>query len=122
MQGHEANAPTQTREPAPDRRRDRGLLVVLLVLAAALHAWLLYNTEVPARDSIGFIRYALQFEGQARPPEVNTWLDVVKHNHQHPGYPLTILAVSIPVRFFCGGGPPRAPHQCLPLAAPRSRR
>jgi hypothetical protein len=48
---------------------------------------------VAARDSIGFIRYALEFESQP-------WAQVVRHNHQHPGYPLTVLAVSWPVRQF----------------------
>jgi hypothetical protein len=98
MQGHEANAPAGW-------QRDLGLLAGLLVLAVALRGWLLCNTEVAARDSIGFIRYALQFDGQARPVEqkIETWRDVIRCNHQHPGYPLTILAVSLPVRHFLGG-------------------
>ena len=37
-------------------------LAMLLVLVLPLRAWLFVNTEVAARDSIGFIRYALQLE------------------------------------------------------------
>jgi hypothetical protein len=68
-------------------------LVLLLALTVGLRAWALRHTEVAARDSIGFIRYALQFETQP-------WNQVVHQNHQHPGYPLTVLAVSWPVRQY----------------------
>jgi 4-amino-4-deoxy-L-arabinose transferase-like glycosyltransferase len=78
---------------ASTRQRDWLLLVLLLCVALALHICLLFRAEVPARDTIGFIRYALQFEE-------NDWASVVHDNHQHPGYPLTIYAVSIPVRAF----------------------
>lgn len=74
------------------RRRDACLLAVLLLLTAVLRLCLLGHTEVAARDSIGFIRYALQFETQS-------WPEVLRSNHQHPGYPLSILAVSLPVRW-----------------------
>ncbi len=86
-------APGQGGE-APGRRRDLGLLALLLAAALGLHGWLLCHTEVAARDSIGFIRYALEFEKTGR------WKKVLRHNHQHPGYPLTVLAVSWPVRAF----------------------
>jgi hypothetical protein len=101
MEGLEASAPAAA--SARGGWRDRTLLAVLLVLATALHGWLLYNTEVAARDSIGFIRYALQFEGRARLPHVRSWRDVIRANHQHPGFPLSVLAVSLPVRYWCGG-------------------
>jgi hypothetical protein len=58
--------------------------------------WLIAHTEVAARDSIGFIRYALELE--SRP-----WKDVLPNNLQHPGYPLVLMAVSWPVRCFFGG-------------------
>jgi 4-amino-4-deoxy-L-arabinose transferase-like glycosyltransferase len=99
MEALRENAPSP---PADDRGRDLGLLALLLLIVLGLRGWLLYHTEVPARDSIGFIRYALQFEGQCRPPQVSSWADVIRSNHQHPGYPLTILAVSVPVRLFLG--------------------
>jgi hypothetical protein len=71
--------------------RDLGLIVLLLVLAVTLRGWVLTHTEVPARDAVGFIRYALAFEDEP-------WWTVLQKNHQHPGYPLSILAVSMPVR------------------------
>jgi 4-amino-4-deoxy-L-arabinose transferase-like glycosyltransferase len=73
--------------------RDLGLVALLLAVAVGVHVWLLRHTEVAARDSIGFIRYALQFEQ-------NSWGQVLRGNHQHPGYPLSVLAVSVPVRAF----------------------
>jgi len=76
---------------ASERWRDLALIGLLLLLAVALRGWLLCHTEVLARDSIGFIRYALEFE-------TDSWQSVLRNNHQHPGYPLTILAVSLPVR------------------------
>lgn len=81
--------------PKHERRHwaDARWLVLLLALTVPLRVWLLCHTEVPARDSIGFIRYALQFETQS-------WSKVVRANHQHPGYPLAVLAVSLPVRQF----------------------
>ena len=75
--------------------RDWLLIGVLLALVLPLRAWLLYNTEVTARDSIGYIRYALEFE---RLP----WDKVWKDNIQHPGYPMSIAAASIPVRSIAG--------------------
>src|SRR5437899_1167595 len=71
--------------------RDFALIAGLLLAAVALRGWLLHHTEVPARDTIGFIRYALEFERES-------WPAVLRNNHQHPGYPLTVLAVSLPVR------------------------
>ena len=37
-------------------------LAILIVLAGAVRFWLIGHTEVAARDSIGYIRYALGFE------------------------------------------------------------
>jgi 4-amino-4-deoxy-L-arabinose transferase-like glycosyltransferase len=83
--------PLQSSGGITDLKRDLLLLVVLLFAACALRTFLLFRTEVPARDTIGFIRYALQFE-------TKDWASVMRANHQHPGYPLTIYAVSLPVR------------------------
>src|SRR5262245_51556743 len=71
------------------------LIGLLLLLVLPLRLWLLHNTEVTARDSIGYIRYALQFE---RYP----WQQVLKDNHQHPGYPVLVWAASVPVRAITG--------------------
>ncbi len=80
-----------TPEQQPRRWSDTRWLLLLLALTVPLRGWLLSHTEVAARDSIGFIRYALQFQ-------TTPWATVVRTNHQHPGYPLTVLAVSVPVR------------------------
>ncbi len=71
------------------------LLLLLFVLVLPLRIWLVCTTEVAARDSIGFIRYALEFEHKS-------WPEVLLGNHQHPGYPLVIWAVSQPVRAVAG--------------------
>jgi hypothetical protein len=78
---------------------DLGSILLLAALSLGMHIWLIRHTEVAARDSIGFIRYAWQLEHQP-------WVDVVRQNHQHPGYPLVLLAVSRPVRHFVGGTAP----------------
>jgi 4-amino-4-deoxy-L-arabinose transferase-like glycosyltransferase len=80
---------------------DLKLVAVLLVLTLALRGWLLLTTEVAARDSIGYIRYALELEN----PHL-TWGRVLQLNHQHPGYPAAIWAVSQPVRALLGGVTP----------------
>jgi len=78
--------------------KDWHYLVILFLLVLPLRGWLIFNTEVAARDSIGFIRYALQFENKP-------WQEVLLDNHQHPGYPLAIWAVSQPVRAVFGTDP-----------------
>jgi 4-amino-4-deoxy-L-arabinose transferase-like glycosyltransferase len=80
-------------------RGDLAGLAVLLLLAVAFRGWIVTHTEVAARDGIGFIRYALHLEN---PPEAQTRLDVVRHQEQPPGYPLAVLAVSLPVRHYLG--------------------
>src|SRR5262249_52635675 len=54
------------------------------------------HTEVTARDSIGFIRYAWELEHQP-------WSEVLRHSHQHPGYPIVLLGVSKLVRQYVVG-------------------
>lgn len=75
---------------------DWSLLAVLLFLAVGIHAWLLAHTEVAARDSIGYIRFALKLQEEP-------WRNVVRSAEQHPLYPFCVLAVSLPVRHYCGG-------------------
>ncbi len=70
-------------------------LLVLLALVIPLRGWLMWNTEVLARDSVTYIEYALRFEQ-------HSWKEVLESTHQHPGYPLSILAMSIPVRQLLG--------------------
>src|SRR5712691_2792109 len=71
----------QPAEPATSVWREVALLAVLLGLAAGIRAWLIGHTEVAARDSVGFIRYALELE---RYP----WKEVLERSLQHPGYPM----------------------------------
>ena len=68
-------------------KREWLLLAALLGLATGLHLWLLDHTEVTARDSIGYIRYA--WELQHKP-----WGEVIANAEQHPGYPILIFGMS----------------------------
>ncbi len=72
-------------------RTDWLLIGVLVALVLPLRIWLICNTEVTARDSIGYIRYALNFEEF-------TWKETLMKHHQHPGYPLLVLLASQPIR------------------------
>jgi hypothetical protein len=74
-------------------RVDWGLILLLMALAVAMRAWQLTHTEVPARDTIGYVRMAWQL-GQ-RP-----WREVLPKSSQHPGYPAVLLLASLPIRYF----------------------
>src|SRR6516162_6483488 len=76
-------------------KKDAVALALLIALVLPLRIWLLGSTEVASRDSIGYIRYALQFEYFA-------WDQVLYRHDQHPGYSLAVLAVSWPVRWVTG--------------------
>jgi hypothetical protein len=75
----------------PARLSDVGSLALLIVLALVLRSYLLWNTEVAARDSIGYIRYAWQLKQQP-------WQDVLRHTEQPPLYALALLGMSVPLR------------------------
>jgi hypothetical protein len=81
-------------------RRDAGLLLLLLLLAGGLRWWHLRHTEVTARDSVGFIRFACQLRQQP-------WRGVLRDNLHPPLYPLAVLGMSVPVGEFVGGAPSR---------------
>lgn len=75
-----------------DRRwNDFRCLLVLALFVVGLRCWQLTHTEVLARDSIGYIRIAWQLEH-------GDWRKVLPKSSQHPLYPLTVLATSVPVR------------------------
>src|SRR5712671_6198412 len=78
--------------------RDGPWLAFLLIIVVALRCWLIVNTEVTARDSIGFIRYALSFDRLS-------WRQALLDQHQHPGYPAVVWVVSKPMRAFFGATP-----------------
>ena len=59
------------------------------------------RSEVAARDSIGFIKYALQYESEP-------FVKVLREAQQPPAYPLAVLAASWPVRLFSGDTTPQA--------------
>ena len=85
-------------EPRWITRTDWLLVAALFALILPLRVWLLCNTEVTARDSIGYIRYALQFEHVDADGRPVTYQAVLRNNHQHPGYPLLVLLMSQPFR------------------------
>jgi hypothetical protein len=87
-------------EPLPPGN-DRFWLALALVLTLVLRVALLLNTEVTAPDSVGFIRYALEFESKP-------WSEVVRGQHQHPAYPLLVNLASRPVRAIVGDTTPEA--------------
>src|SRR5262249_7665055 len=75
---------------------DLGLILSLIFVTAGVRVWTISHTAVAARDSIGFIRYALALENQP-------WAEVFRNSQQHPGYPLVLLLVSWPLRAVLGG-------------------
>ena len=76
-------------------RNDWIRIAVIVALSAAIRFWLIAHTEVSARDSIGFMRQAIQFED--RP-----WTELLQNFHQMPGYPFLIFLLSHAVRAFAG--------------------
>jgi hypothetical protein len=90
--------PPESDHRPPDGRRDLKLLCLLVIFAAGIRVWLLDHTEVVARDGVGFIRYAWQLGEKP-------WVDVLRSNPHPPLYPLTVLAVSLPVRSFFPASP-----------------
>ncbi len=72
---------------------------VILLLVCGTRLWVVRHTEVLSRDSIGFIRFALQIE---QPADGLSRLDIIRNNSQPPGYPAALLAVSWPVRSYMG--------------------
>jgi 4-amino-4-deoxy-L-arabinose transferase-like glycosyltransferase len=69
-------------------------LAALVVVAVAVHAWLVGHTAVTARDGLGFARYALAI--QSPHASVIPWdttrtaVDVIKSQEHPPGYPAAI--------------------------------
>jgi len=97
MDGPLANIPKHVEKSSSSDWKSNGvLLLILLVLATAIRVWLLCHTEVTSRDSIGFERYAWELEHKK-------WKQVLRSNLHHPLYPLTVLAISVPVRQVIAG-------------------
>jgi hypothetical protein len=75
----------------PDYRR----LAVLLFTAAAVHAWLVAHTVVPARDSLSYARIAVNLadpNAGAEPGHPRHRIDVIREAVYPPGYPVAIWA------------------------------
>ncbi|AMV27026.1 hypothetical protein VT84_21670 [Gemmata sp. SH-PL17] len=72
-------------------------LAALVLVAVAVHAWLLAHTALTARDSLGFARQALCFETPSAVPHEDgrpkNMVDLIRTSEHPPGYPLAILAV-----------------------------
>ena len=85
-------------------------LAVLAILAAGIHLWIIANTAVTARDSIGFARYAsnLASPGQVAPGEDanRTAIDVIRQAEQPPGFPVAVRLSAKLVHKFA----PDLPH------------
>jgi len=71
-------------------RQDWLRITIILIVALVLRVWIVANTEVCARDTIGFVRYARMLDEQPAS-------SVVRSMHQMPGFPLALLLVSKPV-------------------------
>src|SRR5438105_4510827 len=67
--------------------KEAGLILILLLLTGAIHAWIMRHAELPARDGVGFMHYAWRLLQEP-------WSEVLRTSHQHPGYPWTIAAAS----------------------------
>jgi hypothetical protein len=89
---------------------DLGCLTLLVLLAVGLRGWQITHTEVASRDSISYIRIAWQLEQ-------GSWRDVLAHAPQHPAYPLSVLAISRPVRHYLPDDLPRAWQLSAQLAS-----
>ncbi len=80
---------------------DRMVLAGLVVIAVAIHGWLLSHTGVTARDSVGFARQALLLENPSvgHPPGApRTAVDVLRESQHPPGYPIAVWVASVGVR------------------------
>jgi hypothetical protein len=97
MEGRATGKPAQDTDKG-SLRQNLALIGLLLLVAVALRAWHLRHTEVAARDSIGYIRYAWQLDH-------HPWIETIRSpkQEQHFGYPFAILAASHAVRHFVSG-------------------
>lgn len=67
-------------------------IFILLVAALGIHAWLVAHTAVPARDSLGYARVALNLSNPSGSDtaEHRHRIDVIRKAEQPPGYPVAI--------------------------------
>lgn len=74
-------------------RPDWQLLILLLLLAGTLRLVFLNITPVPARDSLTFAGYAISIERDG-------WKSALLQQHQHPGFPLSIMLTAWTGKLF----------------------
>jgi Dolichyl-phosphate-mannose-protein mannosyltransferase len=72
---------------------DFRLIAILALATLGLRTYQLCTTEVTARDSISYIHIAWRLEH-------GDWRQVIRDSPQHPGYPIAVLAASLPARLF----------------------
>lgn len=87
--------------PTPTRKPSNWPLLAVILLALVVRVWVVARAEVAARDSVGFIKYALEFESKP-------FAEVLRTAEQPPGYPLAVMIASWPVRAITGGTTPTA--------------
>ena len=102
-------------EVVPHRRslfaKDYWRISVLLLVAGAIHAWLVLHTAIPARDSMGFARIANNLsypnaEQTTDPPRQR--IDVIRDAQHPPGYPLAVWLTEKALRSSVSSLPERA--------------
>lgn len=72
-------------------------VLAVVGVSVAVHVWLVANTSVTARDSIGFARYALNLGGG--PDDAPRSLYQLLRDEKHPpGYPFVVRLASLLVR------------------------
>ena len=80
------------------------LLAGLVLVSLGIHVWLVANTKVTARDSIGFARYALRIQSPEssnpdKPADARRLkIDVSREAEQPPGYPVAVWVAAKFVR------------------------
>ncbi len=95
-------------ETLPSRRSlyraDYWRIAVLLIVAAAVHGWLVANTAVTARDSLGYARIALNISDpnagkEPGPPRQR--MQIIRESIHPPGYPIVVWLTDKVLRKTC---------------------
>jgi hypothetical protein len=71
-------------------------LGILFLLVLFCRTWQITHTEVAARDSIGYIRYAWNLAN------TSDIVGLMRESHQHPGFPFAIHLFSKPLSYLTG--------------------
>ena len=89
---------------------DFRLIAILALVTLGLRTYQLCTTEVTARDSISYIHIAWRLEH-------GDWRQVLRESPQHPGYPIAVLAGSLPARLLFPNNLPYAMQLGAQLAS-----